>query len=395
MRRCPRFIFMRLLAGLSLAFASLAWALSCDEPGDRGLTGHVPLEAAGAPRETPGQAVTVLNASYDPTRELYEEVNRLFAEHYTSGTGVAATVEVTVEQSHGGSSKQARAVIDGLAADVVTLALGYDITQIEKSGLIAKGWEEEFPNNSSPYTSSIVFLVRKGNPKGIKDWGDLAKPGVGVIVANPKTSGAARWAFLAAWGYAAGAQRHDLSTEAGVAAAAKAAAGAKDFPALSDAKAAEFVGRLYGNVPVLDTGARGSTVTFARKGAGDVLLNWENEAHLALEEFGAENFEIVYPSVSILAEPPVAIVDEVVDRKGTREVAEAYLKFLYTPEAQEVVGALHYRPRNTEVLAKYKDALPPLKLFTIDETFGGWDAAHKAFFTDGAAFDRLYTLRTP
>ena len=351
-----------------------------------GTFGLVAAPGGSAARAAEGESGKLLNVSYDPTRELYEEVNNLFAEHYKASAGA----DVSIEQSHGGSSKQARAVIDGLSADVVTLALGYDITQIEKAGLIEKGWEREFPNNSSPYTSTIVFLVRKGNPKGVKDWGDLVKPGLGVIVANPKTSGAARWAFLSAWGYAAGAKGYDLSTEQGVAAANKAAAAAKAFPAVKNAKAAEFIAKLYKNVPVLDTGARGSTVTFAQKGTGDVLLNWENEAHLALEEFGAENFEIVYPSVSILAEPPVAIVDKVVDAKGTRAAAEAYLKFLYTPEAQEVVGALHYRPRDTAVLAKYKDALPPIKLFTIDETFGGWDNAHKAFFTDGAAFDQLY-----
>lgn len=330
--------------------------------------------------------LALLNVSYDPTRELYEEVNRLFAEHYRDAAGV----QVRVEQSHGGSSKQARAVIDGLAGDVVTLALGYDITQIEKAGLIDEGWQREFPHNASPFTSTIVFLVRKGNPKGIKDWDDLVKPGVGVVVANPKTSGAARWAFLAAWGYAAGVEGHDLSTEQGVAASTKSGAEAKDFPAIASAKAAEFTARLYQNVPVLDTGARGSTVTFAQKGIGDVLLNWENEAHLALEEFGDGRFEIVYPSVSILAEPPVAIVDGVVRAKGTRQAAETYLNFLYTPEVQEVAGALHYRPRDTAILAKYRDALPPIKLFTIDETFGGWERAHQAFFTDGAAFDQLF-----
>ena len=326
------------------------------------------------------QQQKLLNVSYDPTRELYEEVNRLFAEQYKEEHGV----DIAVEQSHGGSSKQARSVIDGLQADIVTLALGHDIAAIEKSGLIQKGWEKEFPSNSSPYTSTIVFLVRKGNPKGIKDWNDLVKPGVGVIVANPKTSGAARWAFLAAWGHAAGVNGHDVVPAEG------AKGGAKDFPALKDKRAAEFITKLYKNVPVLDTGARGSTVTFAQKGTGDVLLNWENEAHLAIEEFGADKFDIVYPSVSILAEPPVAIVDKVVDAKGTRKVAEAYLKFLYTPEVQEVAGSLHYRPRNAEVLKQFADSLPPIKLFTIDETFGGWDRAHQTFFADGGVFDQIY-----
>jgi sulfate transport system substrate-binding protein len=347
------------------------------------------LGAIGFVLPTPLRAADdskLINVSYDPTRELYEEVNRLFIEQYKAQSGKP----LAIEQSHGGSSKQARAVIDGLKADVVTLALGHDITAIEKAGLIDRGWEKEFPHNSSPYTSTIVFLVRKGNPRGIKDWNDLVKPGVGVIVANPKTSGAARWAFLAAWGYAAGAKSYDLSNAEGIKASADAAAAAKEHPALSNAKASDFISQLYRNVPVLDSGARGSTVTFAQKGTGDVLLNWENEAYLALEEFGADKFEIVYPSASILAEPPVAIVDKVVDAKGTRAAAEAYLKFLYTPEAQDVVAALHYRPRDTDVLAKYKDSLPPIKLFTIDEAFGGWDAAHKAFFADGAAFDRLY-----
>ena len=343
------------------------------------------LVIPGAARAA-ADADKLLNVSYDPTRELYEGVDALFAEHYKSAAGK----DVKIEQSHGGSSKQARAIIDGLRADVVTLALGHDITAIEKAGLIEKGWEKEFPNNSSPYTSTIVFLVRKGNPKGIKDWNDLVKPGVGVIVANPKTSGAARWAFLSAWGYAAGAKSHDLSTPAGQTAAAEAAAAAKDFPVYHNEKAQAFVAALYKNVPVLDTGARGSTVTFAQKNTGDVLLNWENEAWLAIEEFGEGKFEIVYPSVSILAEPPVAIVDKVVDAKGTRAAAEAYLKFLYTAEVQDLVGALHYRPRDTAALAKYRDTLPPIKLFTIAETFSGWDAAHKAFFADGGAFDRVY-----
>ena len=344
------------------------------------------LPAAPASAQEGGKPQKLLNVSYDPTRELYEEVNRLFAEQYREEHGV----DVAIEQSHGGSSKQARSVIDGLKADVVTLALGHDIAAVEKAGLIEPGWEKEFPHNSSPYTSTIVFLVRKGNPKGVKDWNDLVKPGVGVIVANPKTSGAARWAFLAAWGYASGAKGRDLAYEKELAAATKAAAATKSFPALENKKAAEFIAKLYKNVPVLDSGARGSTVTFAQKGTGDVLLNWENEAHLAIEEFGKDQFEIVYPSVSILAEPPVAIVDKVVDAKGTRKTAEAYLKFLYTPEVQEVVGGLHYRPRDVKVLQQLSAALPPIKLFTIAETFGGWDRAHKSFFADGGVFDQIY-----
>ena len=371
-------------AVLLLPLLVLIPAAGCDEHTSLDFADTASPPGAAAAREA--GASRLVNVSYDPTREFYEEVNRLFVAHYPAQPGK----DLAVEQSHGGSSKQARAVIDGLKADVVTLALGYDVAQVEKSGLIDNGWEKEFPNNSSPYTSTIVFLVRKGNPKGIRDWDDLVKPGVGVIVANPKTSGAARWAFLAAWGHAVGAESYDLSTPEGVNASAQAAAGAKEHPALNSPQGIDFVTKLYRNVPVLDTGARGSTVTFAQKGTGDVLLNWENEAHLALEEFGADKFEIVYPSVSILAEPPVAIVDRVVDAKGTRPVAEAYLNFLYTPEVQDVAAQLHYRPRDTETLAKYKDTLPPINLFTIDEVFGGWDSAHKAYFADGALFDQLY-----
>jgi sulfate transport system substrate-binding protein len=332
------------------------------------------------------QQSKLLNVSYDPTRELYEEINRLFAENYKQQTGK----DVTVEQSHGGSSKQARSVIDGLKADVVTLALGSDVTAVEKAGLVNAGWQQRLPFNASPYTSTIVFVVRKGNPKGIKDWNDLVRPGVQVITPNPKTSGGARWNFLAAWGYAAGASGHDLSTEAGLREATEAAKAAKSFPVVDNARAREFVAALYENVPVLDTGARGSTVTFAQKGLGDVLINWENEAYLARQEFGADKFDIVYPSVSILAEPPVAVVDKVVDERGTRQLAEAYLKFLYTPEAQDVIGQLHYRPRSTEALQKYSAQLPKLPLFTIDETFGGWAKAQQHYFGDGGVFDQLY-----
>lgn len=333
--------------------------------------------------------VTLLNVSYDPTREFYDEVNRLFARQYKSAAGV----DVKIEQSHGGSSKQARSVVDGLKADVVTLALGYDITAIEKAGLIEKGWEKEFPNNSSPYTSTVVFIVRKGNPKGIKTWDDLVKQGVQVIIPNPKTSGVARWGFLAAWGAAAQAKTYDLSDAAQLKTSTEAAAAAKDHPAYANAAARDYITRLYKNVPVLDSGARGSTVTFAQKNVGDILLNWENEAHLVLEEFGKDKFDIIYPPVSILAEPQVAIVDKTVDSKGTRKVAEAYLNFLYTKEVQDVAGQLHYRPRDTEVLARYSAALPKIQLFTIDETFGGWDKATKAFFADGGVFDQIYTVK--
>ncbi|HEY4848679.1 MAG TPA: sulfate ABC transporter substrate-binding protein [Methylocella sp.] len=329
----------------------------------------------------------LLNVSYDPTRELYTEINDLFAEHYKSGTGVS----VTFEQSHGGSSKQARSVIDGLKADVVTLALAWDIIAIERAGLIKPGWQEKLPYNSCPYTSTVGFLVRKGNPKNIKNWKDLIRPDVQVIVANPKTSGAGRWAFLALWGAVASATTHDLSTLEGLKESQAAARTARDFPVYQNTEARAAIETFYNhNVPVLDTGARGSTVTFAQKRLGDILLNWENELWLALDEFGKDKFEIIYPPSSILGEPPVAVVDEVVDKKGTRDLAEAYLKFLYTSEAQETVAQLHYRPRDVDALKKYSAELPPLPLFTIDETFGGWVKAHEAFFAGGALFDQIY-----
>ena len=349
----------------------------------------IALTLSGASLPAKAQDAKLLNVSYDPTRELYEEINKLFAASYKAQTGKV----VAVDQSHGGSGKQARAVVDGLKADVVTLALGGDTAAIEKAGLIESGWQHKFPHNSAPYTSTIVFLVRKGNPKQIKDWNDLIKPGVAVITPNPKTSGGARWNFLAAWAYAAGVKGYDLSTAEGVKAsdaAAKAALEAKNFPILNDAKGQEFVAALFKNVPILDTGARGSTVTFAQKNVGDVLIAWENEAWLAQEEFGKDKFEIVYPTVSILAEPQVAIVDKVVDAKGTRALAEAYLKFLYTPEVQDVIGELHYRPRDLDALKKHQASLPPLKLFTIDEQFGGWGVAQKHYFGDGGVFDQLY-----
>jgi sulfate/thiosulfate transport system substrate-binding protein len=331
--------------------------------------------------------VKIVNVSYDPTRELYTEINELFAERYKAKTGI----DVSFEQSHGGSSKQARSVIDGLKADVVTLGLGWDVTAIERAGLIRPGWQEKRPYNASPYTSTVAFLVRKGNPKKIKDWSDLTRPGVEVIASNPQTSGGGRWAFLGLWGAVAGAKMHDLSSAAGLTEAQTAAAAATDFTAYKDAAALATIKEFYNkHVPVLDTGARGSTVTFAQKQIGDVLLNWENELWLALDEFGKDKFEIVYPSVSILGEAPVAVVDEVVDKKGTRAIAEAYLDFLYTKEAQDVIAELHYRPRDVEALKKYSAELPPLQLFTIDETFGGWTKAHETFFADGGLFDQIY-----
>jgi sulfate transport system substrate-binding protein len=299
--------------------------------------------------------------SYDPTRELYRAIDERFSEDYKKETGDT----VTIRPSHGGSGRQARSVIDGLDADVVTLALAYDIDAIADRGLLDQNWQARLPSNSSPYTSTIVFLVRKGNPKGLKDWDDLVKPGVEVITPNPKTSGGARWNYLAAWAYA-------LDKNGG------------------DQKAAQdFVGQLYKNVPVLDTGARGSTSTFV-KGVGDVLLAWENEAFLAQKELGEGEFDIVVPSLSILAEPPVAVVDKVVDRKGTREVAEAYLKWLYTPQAQEIIAQNYYRPIDKTVAAKYASQFPEVKLITIDDVFGGWRKAQAEHFGDGGTFDQIY-----
>src|ERR1700730_889648 len=340
-----------------------------------------------APLPLVSEEVKILNVSYDPTRELYSGINSLFAERYKSRTGLI----VSFEQSHGGSSKQARSVIDGLRADVVTLALAWDIIAIERAGLIKPGWQDKLPYNSTPFTSTVAFLVRRGNPKNIKDWTDLTRSDVQVIVPNPKTSGAGRWAFLALWGAATEAKTHDLSSAAGFEEAHAAARMAKDFPAYQNAEARMEIEKFYNNnVPVLDTGARGATVTFAQKQLGDVLLNWENELWLAREEFGPDKFDIVYPSRSILGEPPVAVVDEVVDKKGTRDIAEAYLRFLYTSEAQDLAAELHYRPRDVAVLQKYRAELPPIPFFTIDEIFGGWGKAQAEFFTEGALFDQIY-----
>jgi sulfate/thiosulfate-binding protein len=305
--------------------------------------------------------VTLLNVSYDPTRELYTEFNAAFAKHWKAQTGQ----EVTIKQSHGGSGKQARSVIDGIDADVVTLALAGDVDALYKNAaLIPQDWQKRLPHNSAPYTSTIVLVVRQGNPKGIKDWDDLVKPGISVITPNPKTSGGARWNYLAAWEFA----KRKYGGEA---------------------KAKEFVAALYKNVPVLDTGARGSSVTFAQRNQGDVFISWENEAHLLEKEFGSK-VDIVYPSISILAEPPVAVVDKNVERKGTRKVAEAYLNYLYTDEGQDIAGKNFYRPISAKAQTKYVKQLPKLPLFTIDQAFGGWAKADKDHFADGASFDQIY-----
>jgi len=316
--------------------------------------------ALALPDMVRGQA-TLLNVSYDPTRELYQEFNQAFAKYWKTKTGET----LTIRQSHGGSGSQARSVIDGLQADVVTLALAYDVDAVAQAGLIAAGWQKRLPRNSAPYTSTIVFLVRKGNPKGVRDWSDLARPGVAVITPNPKTSGGARWNYLAAWGYAL------------------------RQPGADDAKARDFVARVYRNVPVLDSGARGSTVTFVQRGIGDVLLAWENEARLALAE-SRSPVEIVVPSVSIVAEPPVAVVDAVVARKGTKTVAEAYLSYLYSPEGQDIAAKHFYRPSDPAAAAKHAASFPKVSLFTIEQVFGGWQQAQKKHFADGGIFDQIY-----
>jgi sulfate transport system substrate-binding protein len=320
------------------------------------LAGFAPRHARAA------TDVKLLNVSYDPTRELYDEYNAAFAKHWKEKTGQ----QLTVKQSHGGSGKQARSVIDGLEADVVTLALAYDIDAVARAGLLDPGWQKRLPNNSAPYTSTIVFLVRKGNPKGVRDWSDLVKPGIQVITPNPKTSGGARWNYLAAWGY-------ELKRT-------------KD-----EAKAKEFVRALYQNVPVLDTGARGALTTFAERGIGDVFLSWENEAILASTQLGKDKFEIVVPSASILAEPPVAVVDTVAEKRGTTAVAKAYLEFLYTPQGQEIAAKHFYRPRDARVAAKYAGTFTKVSLFTIDEVFGGWAKAQATHFADGGVFDQVFT----
>ena len=339
---------------LHVALAAAALSAACGGADTATTTANAP---ASAPPE-----IALLNVSYDPTRELYREFNESFAKHWAAKSGGQS---VTVKQSHGGSGGQARAVIDGLEADVVTLALAYDVDAIAKAGLIKEGWSTKLPENSAPYTSTIVFLVRKGNPKGVKDWNDLVKSGIQVITPNPKTSGGARWNYLAAWQYA------------------------KSQPGGTDATAQDFVARLYTNVPVLDSGARGATTTFMERGIGDVLLAWENEAYLALAE-ATDKVDIVAPSISILAEPSVAVVDTVVDRRGTRDVARAYLEYLYAPEGQEIAARNHYRPRDQQVASKYAGAFAPVTLFTIDEAFGGWQKAQQTHFADGGLFDQIY-----
>ena len=309
-----------------------------------------------------GAEISLLNVSYDPTRELYQDFNAAFAKHWRAKAGD----NVTVNQSHGGSGKQARAVIDGLQADVVTLALAYDIDAIADAGLIPVDWQQRLPHNSSPYSSTIVFLVRKGNPRGIKDWSDLVKPGVAIITPNPKTSGGARWNYLAAWAYAL------------------------EQPGGNEAKAREFVGQLYRNVKVLDSGARGATTTFVERGIGDVLVAWENEAHLSLKEVGPEKLEIVTPSLSILAEPPVAVVDKVVEKRGTRKIAQAYLEYLYSSEGQELAAKNFYRPTDAQIAARYAKQFAKIKLVTVDKVFGGWRKAQKVHFSDGGVFDQIY-----
>jgi sulfate/thiosulfate transport system substrate-binding protein len=343
----------RAAAGIAAAFVALLCAVplaGCSGP-------------AGSASNGAAKPVKLLNVSYDPTRELYEAINKAFAAEWLASTGE----QVTINQSHGGSGKQARAIIDGLEADVATLGLAYDIIELNrKAQLVPADWATRLPDNSAPYTSTIVFLVRKGNPKNIRDWDDLIRPGVQVITPNPKSSGGARWNYLAAWAWAL------------------------KQPGGDDAKAKDFVRKLYKNVPVLDSGARGSTVTFVERGIGDVLLAWENEALLAKQQLGADKVDIVLPSLSILAEPPVTVVDKVVDRHGTRKVAEAYLQFLYSKQGQEIIARNFYRPRDAQIAASYASQFPALKLVTIDDTFGGWEKAQATHFDDGGTFDQIY-----
>jgi len=343
-----------LLVGLAACGGGANNASGGKETNPQGQSG-----ASGGAAKPP---IELLNVSYDPTRELYEAYNKAFSKYWEGKTGQ----KVTIKQSHGGSGSQGRSVIDGIQADVVTLALAYDIDAIQEKGLINADWQKRLKDNSSPYTSTIVFLVRKGNPKGIKDWDDLIKPGVSVITPNPKTSGGARWNYLAAWGYALKNNNNDENA------------------------AKEFVTKLFQNVPVLDSGARGATTTFVERGIGDVLLAWENEAFLSLKEFGNDKFEIVVPSLSILAEPPVSVVDKVVDKRGSREVAEAYLEYLYSEEGQEIAAQNFYRPRLESVAKKYESQFPKINLITIDEQFGGWQQAQKTHFADGGIFDQIY-----
>lgn len=355
-------ISLTVTGGLLLALVGCGSGGSPASGGNSASPSPAPAGANNSSQTEAKPPVELLNVSYDPTRELYQDVNKAFAADWEKKTGQ----KVTIKQSHGGSGKQARSVIDGLEADVVTLALAYDIDAIAEKGLIAQDWQKRLEHNSSPYTSTIVFLVRKGNPTGIKDWNDVVKPGVSVITPNPKTSGGARWNYLAAWGYALKQNNGD------------------------EAKAKEFVTQLFKNVPVLDSGARGATTTFVERGIGDVLLAWENEAFLAVNELGKDKFEIVVPSLSILAEPPVSVVDKTVDKRGKRELAEAYLQYLYSEEGQELAAKSYYRPRLDSVAKKYASQFPTLELFTIDEVFGGWKNAHNVHFADGGIFDQIY-----
>jgi len=328
-----------------------------------GAAGASLLAMAGGARAEAPKPVRLLNVSYDPTRELYKDINAAYADYWKGRTGQ----QVIIEQSHGGSGAQARAVIDGLAADVVTLALAYDIDAIaQHAHLLPPTWQSRLPDNSTPYTSTIVFLVRRGNPWGIHSWTDILKPGITAVVSNPKTSGGARWSYLAAW------------------------ASALKAPGGNEAKARAYVAEFYKRVPVLDSGSRGATLTFTQRGIGDVLVGWENEAHLALAEFGADKFEIVTPPTSILAEPPVALLDKVVDRKGTRPVAQGYLNFLYSPLAQDLIGKNYYRPRSPQALAKYPGRFPEIPMVTVGDTFGGWTKAQATHFADGGVFDQIH-----
>ncbi|MGG4344401.1 sulfate ABC transporter substrate-binding protein [Paenibacillus lautus] len=344
------------LIGLTVMLTAALTACGAEKTETATANGDAPASGSSKP------SVELLNVSYDPTRELYDQYNKAFAAHWEKEQGQ----KVTFKQSHGGSGKQSRSVIDGLEADVVTLALGYDIDAIRQAGLINEGWESKFEHNSAPYTSTIVFLVRKGNPKGIKDWPDLIKEGVEVITPNPQTSGGARWNYLAAWGYALKVNNHD------------------------EAKAQEFVKELFTHVPVLDSGARGATTTFVERGIGDVLLAWENEAYLSINELGPDKFEIVNPSVSILAEPPVAVVDKNVDKRGTREVAEAYLQYLYSEEGQTIAAENYYRPTLASVADKYKEKFPAIELFTLKDVFGTWEETQTKHFNDGGIFNQIY-----
>ena len=370
---------MRILRPTSY-LALLLFLLGCGSPTSTSGPAVTPTSASGSPDSSAKPAIKLLNVSYDPTREFYAEFNKSFVEYWKGKNNQ----EVTIEQSHGGSGKQARAVIDGLEADVVTLALAYDVNVIARKGkLLDEGWQKEFPHNSAPYTSTMVFLVRKGNPKGIKDWKDLVKEGVEVISPNPKTSGGARWIYLAAWGYSLKQELGDL----------KKLSDPKEAKSVeaAQAKAKAFVAEVYKHIPVLDSGARGSTNTFVQREIGDVLVGWENEAFLAVNELGKDKFEVVVPSSSILAEPPVAIVDKVAEKRGTAEVAKAYLEYLYSPQGQQLAAKHYFRPAElSSISEEQRKSFAQIDLFTIEEVFGGWDKAQKEHFDDGGVFDQIY-----